>query len=187
MQQDNIKRMVKQTFFTPTVKDYKTEDTIKLLVMVSYYTARQQDLTSPQNRIRQSHIGIPKDLEEVNPQAWSQIESKVAHEVTQLRGAIKKVVSTTPIPSVRCSIIDRAQLKKDSTLEPGKQMKITALTKAVVGKKGTESEQFGVETVMRVALFVRSAIITCCECHLLRITAQGLFGASWGCFLEHGR
>jgi len=33
MPQDNIKLVVKQAFFNPAAKDYKTEDSVKLLVL----------------------------------------------------------------------------------------------------------------------------------------------------------
>ena len=49
---------------------------------------------------------VPRNLEEVNPQGWTQIESRVGYELTQLRGAIKKVVSPLPSHSNRCSIAD---------------------------------------------------------------------------------
>ncbi|KAF9780465.1 hypothetical protein BJ322DRAFT_1112466 [Thelephora terrestris] len=118
---DNIKHIVRHTFLDPAVKDYKAEDTIKLLVV---------------DKIRQSLDGIPKDLERTNPQAWHQVESRVGYEVTQLRGSIKKV------------------LKEDSALEPAKQMKLFALTKAIMTRTSeSDIHKFGVETFMRVALF----------------------------------
>lgn len=53
--------------------------------------------TSFQDKIRQSLDGIPKDLQQTNPHAWQQVELKVGYEVTQLRSAIKKVVSVKSI------------------------------------------------------------------------------------------
>ena len=106
--QDNIKHVTRKTFLDPAVKDYKTEDTIKRLVIVSYRTCGihldsiSQRLTSLQDKIRQSLDGIPKDLEQRNPQAWQQVESRVGYEVTQIRGAVKKVVS--PALSQSCSV-----------------------------------------------------------------------------------
>ena len=82
------------------MKDYKTDDTIKLLVVVSCHVTQRQDLTSPQDRIHKSLIGIPKDLEEINPQAWVRIESKVSYEVTQLRRSVKKEASSLIVFSV---------------------------------------------------------------------------------------
>lgn len=41
--QDNIRLIVRQIFFKPTVKDYKTGDTIKLLVIVSYCFTQSQE------------------------------------------------------------------------------------------------------------------------------------------------
>ena len=111
MPQDNIKLITKQVFFNPAVKEYKKEDTIKTLVIVSWTpAARLRRLTSLQDRVQHS-AGIPKNLKEVNPQAWVQIESKVGNEVTQLRGAIKKVVSLVPGCSLVWSITDRALAK----------------------------------------------------------------------------
>ena len=107
MPQDNIKLIVKQIFFDPAVRDYKTGNTIKIRVVVSLRITPQQKLNPPQDRIRLSHIGIPKNLEETNPQGWVEIEAKVGYEVTQLRGAIKKVVSLTPCCPMPHSIANR--------------------------------------------------------------------------------
>ena len=51
-------------------------------------------LTSLQEKIRRTLDGIPKDLEQTNPHAWKQIGLKVGYEATQLRSAVKKVVSS---------------------------------------------------------------------------------------------
>ena len=49
--QDNIRHIVKQIFFNPVVKDYKTDDTIKLLVVVSlpHSAATQSNLPAESN------------------------------------------------------------------------------------------------------------------------------------------
>ena len=107
-----------------------------------------------QEKIQQTLDGIPKDLKENNPHAWQQIESRVGYEETQLRSAVKKVVSSRQ--SCRVSLLIACQLKKDSVLDPAKQMKLTALTRAVMARTSeSDVHKFGIETFMRVALFVR--------------------------------
>lgn len=68
------------------------------------------------------------------------------------------------------------QLKEDSTLDPTKQMNLSALTKAVAARVyESDVHKFGIETYMRVALFVRSCThIRSIGTINIRVTAQGL-------------
>ena len=90
------------------MQDYKRGDSIKLLAIVSY-DAGLSDVLYPHDPSFQEKIrsleGIPQDLERKNPHAWQLVESRVGYELTQIRSAIKKVVSPVQAnpATVHCS------------------------------------------------------------------------------------
>lgn len=60
-----------------------------------------------------------------------------------------------------CVLLIACQLKEDSALDPGKQKKLGVLTKAVMTRTSeSDIHKFGVEAFMRVALLVRSHMVT---------------------------